>query len=253
MKNNLLHQNHHGGLANHSTTTALIQVYDLILRSAEEKKFSALLLLDQTAAYDLLDHKIILSKLKQYGFNDRSVGWISSYLTDRTQSVQIESKFSPLINLGSYGAPQGSLLGGLLFIINENDFPDFHSEGESVLFVDDDNDIVHGLDQNELLDKIQKEADISCSWLKDNRMCVAGDKSKLLIIGTEELKRSRNFTGQGFILVDGKIVQESYSEKSLGIVVNNDLTWREFLHGGNGLLSVLSQRLGLIKKTITVL
>ena len=45
---------------------------------------------------------------------------MDSYLTGRSQSVQTESKFSPSINLGNYGAPQGSLLGGLLFIINEN-------------------------------------------------------------------------------------------------------------------------------------
>ena len=174
---------------------------------------------------------------------------MGSYLTGRSQSVQIESKFSPSINIGNYGAPQGSLLGGLLFIINENDFPNCRSEGESVLFVNDDSDLVHDSDSNKLIQKIQKEADLSCSWLKDNRMCVAGNKSKLLIIGTEELKKSRLGTQPISISVDGKVVNESISEKLLGIVISNDLTWRDHMYGENdGLLSALSKRLGVIKK-----
>ena len=254
-QNDLFHPNHHGGLANHSTTTALIQIYDHILCAAEEKKLSALLLLDQTAAYDLLDHRVLLDKLKQYGFDEKSVYWMNTYLTGRSQCVQIQSKLSPsIISLASHGAPQGSLLGGLLFVINENDFPNCREEGESVLFVDDDSDIVHDADSGKLLEKIQKEADLSCSWLHDNRMCVAGDKSKLLIIGTEELKRTHLQGEPMFISVDGKIVNESTHEKSLGIMISNNLTWKDHLHSeNNGLLSVLSKRLGLIKKTFAVL
>ena len=87
-------------------------------------------------------------------------------------------------------------------------------------------------------------------------MCVAGDKSKLLIIGTKELRRSRLGDQPYSILVDGQVVTESKSEKLLGVVMNNTMTWHEHLHGedwrneGNtpGLIPQLSQRLGILKK-----
>ena len=118
-----------------------------------------------------------------------------------------------------------------LFLINENDFPGCREEGDSVLFVDDDTDVVSDGDPENLIQKIQKEADLSCSWLQDNKMVVAGEKSKLLIIGTKELKRSRLGDNLHSIQVDGKTVSETPSEKLLGVIVNNHMTWHEHLHG----------------------
>ena len=162
LENKLFHENHHGGIPHHSTSTALIQIYNLALDATEEKKLSALLLLDQTAAYDLLDHEILLKKLAKYNFSETSLKWIKSYLFGRSQSVQVEAKTSQAISLKNFSTPQGSALGGLLFLINENDFPGCREEGESVLFVDDDSDIVSDADPENLMHKIQREADNSC-------------------------------------------------------------------------------------------
>ena len=231
LANNLFHKNHHGGLPNHSTASALIQLHDMFLEAAEEKKLSAVLLLDQSAAYDLLDHNILLRKLARYNFDEESIHWFSSYLSNRSQSVQVEAQESSREDLGDHAAPQGSVLGGLLFLINENDFPACRSEGDSVLFVDDDTDVVSDRDPEKLMNKIQKEADLSCNWLTDNRMCVAGEKSKLLIVGTKELRKSKIGDHVQSILVDGKRVVETRSEKLLGVVINNKMTWKEHLHG----------------------
>ena len=114
LANNLFHRNHHGGLPNHSTATALIQLYDLFLKAAENRKLSAVLLLDQSAAYDLLDHGILLKKLACYNFDEETIHWFKSYLSNRSQSVQIEAQQSPVKNLDDHAAPQGSILGGLL-------------------------------------------------------------------------------------------------------------------------------------------
>ena len=85
----LFHRNHHGGLPHHSTATALIQLQDMCLEAASEKKLTAALLVDQSAAYDLLDHRIILGKLAAYNFDAKTIEWFQSYLSGRTQSVQI--------------------------------------------------------------------------------------------------------------------------------------------------------------------
>ena len=88
-----------------------------------------------------------------------------------------------------------------------------------MVFVDDDTDVVHG-----------SEADHSSNLLKNNRMCVAGEKSKLLIIGTRQLKASKVVEPME-IEKDVKKVQETRSEKLLGILVNDSLTWHEHLYG----------------------
>ena len=258
----LFHANHHGGLPNHSTATALVQLNDMFLQAAESRQISAALLLDQSAAYDLLDHSILLRKLAAYNFDESALQWFKSYLSDRSQAVQIESKQSSLKTLGDHAAPQGSVLGGLLFIIYENDFPACRQEGESVMFVDDDTDCISDFEPDELIRKMQIEADLSCDWLKDNRMCVAGQKSKFMIICTREMRR-RKFNGERCsIMVDGKQIMESQSEKLLGVIINNRLTWHEHLYGeswrlnsnenSRGHISQLSQRLGILRKIAKV-
>ena len=122
----LFHPNHHGSIANHSTVTALIQLVDLWLDAAERKELSAVCLLDQSAAYYLLCHRTLRKKLELYRSDATSIDWLMSYLAGRTQIVQVESKTSSPLEGGEHAVPQGSVLGGLLHVINSNDFPDCH-------------------------------------------------------------------------------------------------------------------------------
>ena len=62
-ENDIFHPNHHGFLANHSTATAMIQLHNLWIEAAENQELSAALLLDQSAAFDVVDHRIFLQKL----------------------------------------------------------------------------------------------------------------------------------------------------------------------------------------------
>ena len=255
-ENDLFHGNHHGSLSGHSTATALIQVVDMWLEAAENTQLSATLLLDQSAAYDLVDHQILLEKLSVYNFDEATINWFCSYLGNRTQLVQVESKQSKPCNMEEHAVPQGSILGGLIFIIFSNDFPDCNEDGESVLYVDDDTDVIHDHDPDHLLQKIQVQADRSAGWLKDNRMCVSGDKSKLLVTGTKKL-RSVKLTRPMEIQVDNKIVMETKSEKLLGVIINNEMTWTEHLYGetwrdgdknASGLIPQLTQRVGILRR-----
>ena len=75
---------------------------------------------------------------------------------------------------------------------------------------------------------MQREAERSVAWVKDNRMVCSGDKTKLLVIGTQE-QRNKLLKEPGIeikVNVGNKIVKESQSEKLLGLIVSNDLTWK---------------------------
>ena len=84
-----------------------------------------------------------------------------SYLGDRTQMVQIETKTSKPLQGGDHAVPQGSVLGGLLHLINSNDFPACHDVGESVVYVDDDSVTVHAKDPQVLRNLMEQEANNS--------------------------------------------------------------------------------------------
>ena len=247
-----------------SSNTALIHLYDLWLEASESKELSAALLLDLTAAFDVVDHGILLKKLHAYHFAEDSVSWFSSYLSGRVQQVQVESKVGKPEILGDFGVPQGSILGPLVFLIFNNDFPASSIEGSSVLFADDDTDNTSDKNPDELQNKIQREAIRSTSWVKDNRMACAGDKTKLLIIGTKQLRSSKLYENNEErklkINVDGNEVEATHSEKLLGLVVNSEMTWKDYLHGEKwrtkenfpGLLTQLSQRVGMLKRLVKV-
>ena len=251
--NNLWHPNHHGFKANHSTSTAISQIYDFWIKAAENTELTAALLLDLSAAFDVVDHEILLDKLELYKFSPQALLWFRSYLQGRKQVVVIESKISDTKDVGEQAVPQGSLLGPILFIIFYNDFPEVRHEGSSIIYADDDTDNVSGNDPINLQQKIQREADLSTSWVKDNKLVCSGKKTKLLIVGTKELRKSKLINQDITIKinVDGHEVKESESERLLGILMNNTMTWEHHLYGNDehrGLIPKLSQRSKIIWK-----
>jgi hypothetical protein len=91
-QNNLIHPNLHGSRAGHNTSTALIQLYDKWVEEVEEGMMVGVLLCDQSAAFDLCDHNLLLDKLKLMGVEDQALCWIKSYLSNRKQSCFVDGE-----------------------------------------------------------------------------------------------------------------------------------------------------------------
>ena len=118
--NKLFHPNLHGYRRNRSTLTALLQMYDRWVRAAAAGKVSGVILIDLSAAFDLVDSELLLKKLQVYGLDDNLLAWIRSYLGDRYQAVWIDHTYSEFKS-HSIGVPQGSILGPLFFLIYYSD------------------------------------------------------------------------------------------------------------------------------------
>ena len=82
---------HHGSLPSLDTTTALLSVQKFMTEAAERKELAAMVFIDQTAAFDLVDHEILLVKLKAYNFGPGPIAWFNSYLGDRTYKYKVEA------------------------------------------------------------------------------------------------------------------------------------------------------------------
>ena len=99
----------------HSTETALLCVCEDIKKALDRKNGTALVMIDLSAAFDTIDHHILLHRLcHRYGVSGAALKWIESYLTDKGQRVCLNDEYSPRFVL-STGVPQGSVLGPLLF------------------------------------------------------------------------------------------------------------------------------------------
>ena len=94
----------------HNTETALLNIVNALLLSLDEGHVSLLALLDRSAAFDAIDHSILLHRLSHdFGIHGTALEWFSSYLTNRTQNVSIHSNISepaPIV----FGVPPGPVL-----------------------------------------------------------------------------------------------------------------------------------------------
>ena len=265
LKNNgLLHPNHHGFRASHSTATCLIQMYDKWVEALEEKKFTGVCFLDLSAAFDIVNHPLLLEKLKLYGFDSPSIEWIRSYLFGRHQLVYIEGKMSKLLPVSS-GVPQGSILGPLLYIIFTNELPEvlynhrvnqgvysMHCDccGSLCCYADDSTFAVSSsnLDiiENQVSEKYNKIAEFMCS----NQLKLNEDKTHLMLVATDRAWRSK-LSNDSLILTteNSHIIRTSSSENLLGGIIAQNLKWTEhILLNKKSLIRQLGTRLNALQK-----
>ena len=115
--NHLAHKFQSAYRAGHSTETALLHIASDILTAPDASQVSILALLDLSAAFDTIDHFILLCRLEQhFGVSGLALNWFKSYLSNRFQFVSATDSNSKLSEL-DYGVPQGSVLGPNLFVL----------------------------------------------------------------------------------------------------------------------------------------
>ena len=109
LQNGLLYEMQSAFRQGHSTESALISLTDQILLSLDQDKVTGMVFVDFRKAFDVVDHQLLMTKLRLYRVTDSALSWFRSYLTDRQQIVTIDGKRSDSLMIRQ-GVPQGSVL-----------------------------------------------------------------------------------------------------------------------------------------------
>ena len=165
----LLTQKKSGFRSGHSTETSLIHMTDNWLQAINDGNIVGCVLVDFRKAFDLVDHNLLLQKLKHYKIKDLSLSWFDSYLHNRTRQVTVNTSQSKAESIRS-GVPQGYTLGPLLFLIFINDLPLFLKDAVySVdLYADDTTLYEIGFDKDVLENNLQHALNLLKTWCLEN-------------------------------------------------------------------------------------
>jgi hypothetical protein len=222
----------------HSTSMALIKLFDKITHELDNKCYSIGIFLDLSKAFDTIDHNILIDKLQCYGFRGIVKDWLTSYISDREQYVSINDHSSTTLPIRT-GVPQGSILGPLLFILYINDIVNVSRDVELLLFADDTNVFLYDSDINQLSVRANKALlDIS-NWFKLNKLSVNVKKCNFILFSTKQIKVDIK------INIDKFELERVKHTKFLGVIINEKLTWDDHI---SLVCNKVSKHIGVLRR-----
>ena len=217
-----------------------VRVYDTWVEEVDSGNMVGVMMVDLSAAFDMVDHNILLQKLELFGLDRQAITWTRSYLTARSQSVSVDGCISPPLDIVC-GVPQGSILGPLMYILYTNDIPDLahhhpvscttpapycHRCGGTVCYVDDSTLSLARSDPIALSGELTEKYKVISEYMAANKLVINADKTHLLVLGTKAMEEKRGLVS---ILADEHTIKPSRQEKLLGCIVSDNLKWKHHI------------------------
>ena len=224
------------------TNDALLLLTQDLQSALDKGSESRVISLDFSSAFDLVNHRALLYKLKLAGVGGSIFNVLSEFLSNRKQRVSVDGKFSsfkPVIS----GVPQGSVLGPLLFILYTADMWN-DLENKIISYADDTTlyaDVKSPLDRASIANSLNRDLVRIQSWCVTWGMKLNPNKTHTIIV-------SRSRTPQPAhppLSLCGSRLELSNSLKLLGVTIDNKLTFEKHIRS---LAASIAQKTGLIRK-----
>ena len=233
---------------------------------------------DQSAAFDLCDHTILLEKLHLMGLEQSAIWWMKSYLSGRSQSCFVDGELSRPLKLLECGVPQGSIGGPLLWLCFTIDQPDAvhdhfvngkdlhrgcldqvhegvghedHGDreegcGELVGYVDDGAYSFGHYDPKVISQVLTKKYNQLENWMVNNKLVINAEKTHLMVIGSRKSAKARQLV---YMMAGEYCVRPTKTEKLLGGHIHESLRWNEHISDSkSSLIKQLNSRNNALKR-----
>ncbi len=225
-QNNILDNNQSAFRSGHSTETALLSVTEALRLARAASKSSVLILLDLSAAFDTVNHQILMSILRKMGISGTALLWFESYLSDRSFRVSWRGEVSKSQLLAT-GVPQGSVLGPLLFSIYMSSLGSvIQKHGFSYHCYADDTQLYFSFQPDDPTVTARIAACLSdiSSWMMDHHLQLNLAKTELLVFSANP-SLHHNFS----IQLGSSTITPSRTARNLGVVIDDQLSFTDHI------------------------
>jgi hypothetical protein len=217
----------------HSTESALLKVHNDIIRHIDSRNGVVLVLLDLSAAFDTIDHHILLGRLsRDFGIEGLALSWLNSYLHDRHQAVHINGTTSEPKSL-IFGVPQGSIIGPKAFTRYTGPIAEIaRRHGLQVHLYADDTQLYASFDLTDptsldkVLGQISKCINEIQRWMKFNKLKLNDDKTELIIMHAPT--QAKHITLKDLTIGEHSI-KPSNSARNLGVIFDKSLNMKDHI------------------------
>ena len=239
-ENHILDELQFGFQRNKSTEHAISSIITDISRAFSKKQSSYCIFLDFAKAFDTVNHDILIDKLSYYGVKNQSLALFRSYLSDRSQVVEVNGVLSDKGTI-KHGVPQGSILGPLLFLLYINDISKSSKILKFFLFADDTT-VFYSANPNDKNTEniLNKELEKVSCWLAANKLSLNVKKSNFL-----HFHKGNSCKIPLNLILNGTPVEEKETAKYLGTFIDNKLSWKAQIQH---IKTKLARNIGLISK-----
>jgi hypothetical protein len=227
-----LHRDQYAYKVTASTCCALIDILHFVTRSLESCSYVRCMMIDLSKAFDIVDRKILLSKLAALTVPKSIAKWISNFLSERQQVVRINDQVSDPLSVNQ-GVVQGSALGPTLFSIMISDLKPISSANGLVKFADDLTLLVPQHSDVDLADEFNA---IKC-WITTNNL-------KINLTKTKELVFHRPRPGKLIFPPPLDGIERVMIAKLLGVTLDASLSFSEHV---SNIIRLCTQRTFLLR------